>query len=225
MQTRTDVKKKTINLMDDLDAPKKIENIWSKLMRARVLLQSRPLKKSGHNKYAGFKYFELGDFLPEIQRIFADIGLCGHINFGSNFAELKILNSECPDEIVVFTCPNGSVSFKKESDPNDIQNIGAIQTYQRRYLWMVALEIAEHDAIDASPPMEASEIHVVEAQQKTLSQSQVDNILELCVESEMNPDKICDGFGVDRLEEIKQKNYSKILSRLEELCANKILVD
>ena len=31
-----------------------------------------------------------------------------------------------------------------------IQNLGAVETYQRRYLWMTAMEIVEHDILDAS---------------------------------------------------------------------------
>jgi hypothetical protein len=31
-----------------------------------------------------------------------------------------------------------------------VQNIGAVETYQRRYLWVAALEIVEHDALDAT---------------------------------------------------------------------------
>lgn len=31
---------------------------------------------------------------------------------------------------------------------HEVQNIGAVETYQRRYLWVAALEIVEHDALD-----------------------------------------------------------------------------
>jgi hypothetical protein len=34
-----------------------------------------------------------------------------------------------------------------------IQNLGAVETYQRRYLWMTAMEIVEHDILDASEPV------------------------------------------------------------------------
>ena len=39
-------------------------SVYRKLQEARIELQSKPLKKSGKNKFAGFEYFELGDFLP-----------------------------------------------------------------------------------------------------------------------------------------------------------------
>ena len=34
--------------------------VHKKLMEARIALQAAPLKKSGHNKFAGYQYFELG---------------------------------------------------------------------------------------------------------------------------------------------------------------------
>ena len=45
-------------------------SVYKKLSEARVMLQSMPLKKSGHNKFAGYNYFELGDFLPAVNTIF-----------------------------------------------------------------------------------------------------------------------------------------------------------
>jgi len=34
-----------------------------------------------------------------------------------------------------------------------IQNLGAVETYTRRYLWVTAMEIVEHDALDSSEPV------------------------------------------------------------------------
>ena len=49
-------------------------NVHKKLMQARVTLQSMALTKTGHNKFAGYQYFELGDFLPAVNQIFNDLG-------------------------------------------------------------------------------------------------------------------------------------------------------
>jgi hypothetical protein len=35
---------------------------------------------------------------------------------------------------------------------HEVQNLGAVETYIRRYLWVTALEIVEHDAIDSAEP-------------------------------------------------------------------------
>ena len=42
-------------------------SVHKKIMQARVSLQQSKLTKSGNNKFAGYKYFELGDFLPAAQ--------------------------------------------------------------------------------------------------------------------------------------------------------------
>ena len=49
--------------------------VYSKLQKARVLLQEQPLKKSGFISFAGFKYFELPDVLPSINVTFDNLFL------------------------------------------------------------------------------------------------------------------------------------------------------
>ena len=36
-----------------------------------------------------------------------------------------------------------------------IQNLGAVETYQRRYLWTALMEIVEHDALDGAAPLDS----------------------------------------------------------------------
>jgi hypothetical protein len=126
-------------------------NVYQKLQAARIKLQSTELKKSGHNKFAGYQYFELGDFLPTIQKIFSEIGLCGTVSFLAETASLTIFNCDKPEETVLFTSPMGSAALK---GCHEVQNIGAVETYQRRYLWVTAMEIVEHDALDATTAKE-----------------------------------------------------------------------
>jgi len=120
--------------------------VYSKLSRARVALQGRSLNKSGNNKFAGYKYFELADFLPTVQAIFNDVGLCDVISFTEDVATMTIYDVE-DGSSVVFTSPMGSANLK---GCHMVQNIGAVETYQRRYLYTVAMAIVEHDALDAT---------------------------------------------------------------------------
>jgi hypothetical protein len=122
-------------------------SVYKKLMAARVKLQATELKKSGNNKFAGYNYFELGDFLPAIQQIFNEIGLCGIVSYDIEYARLCITDVEDGSAITI-TSPMAEAQLKGN---HPIQNLGAVETYQRRYLWMTALEIVEHDAIDSSP--------------------------------------------------------------------------
>jgi len=123
-----------------------MSSVHKKLMQARIKLQATPLKKSGLNKFAGFQYFELGDFLPQIQQIFSEIGLCGVVSFDTQLATLTITATEDGSNIVL-TSPMAEANLK---GVHPIQNMGAVETYSRRYLWVTALEIVEHDALDAT---------------------------------------------------------------------------
>ena len=124
-------------------------SVHKKLMAARVQLQSIKLKKSGQNKFAGYSYFELGDFLPEIQNIFNNLGLCGVVSYDTEYAKLCITDVDDGTAIVI-TSPMAEANLK---GTHPIQNLGAVETYQRRYLWMTAMEIVEHDILDASEPV------------------------------------------------------------------------
>lgn len=126
-------------------------NVYQKLQQARISLQNTKLAKSRHNKFAGYMYFELGDFLPTTQSLFNDIGLCGTVCFTSDLATLSIFNIDKPEQVILFTSPMGSAALK---GCHEVQNIGAVETYQRRYLWVVAMEIVEHDALDATTKIE-----------------------------------------------------------------------
>ena len=65
-------------------------NIYQKLSKARVELQKLNLTKTGHNKFSDYRYFELSDFMPAINRIFNDVGLCGVVKFFEDKAELVV---------------------------------------------------------------------------------------------------------------------------------------
>ena len=132
-------------------------SVHKKLMQARIQLQGTKLSKSGKNKFAGYSYFELGDFLPTIQDIFNQIGLCGYVSFGKDLATLTITDTDGGGEIVI-TSPMAEANLK---GTHPIQNLGAVETYNRRYLWMAAMEIVEHDILDASKPLEEKPAPVI----------------------------------------------------------------
>lgn len=134
-------------------------SVFAKLQTARVKLQSTKLSKSGKNKFAGYEYFELGDFLPAIQTICKEVGLCGVVSFNDSMAYLTIHETE-GDGQIVFTSPMSSAQLK---GCHDVQNLGAVQTYLRRYLWTNAFELVEHDALDATTGSEPKTVKPKEA--------------------------------------------------------------
>ena len=126
-------------------------NVYQKLAIARAELGNRPLKKSGFNKFSGFSYFELSDFISEITKIFKDLNLVSVFkikpnDLGIETAYMDIINADNPNDIVSFEASTAEAAVKGAST---IQVLGAKHTYMRRYLWLEAMEIAENDAQDA----------------------------------------------------------------------------
>ena len=123
-------------------------NIYEKIQKARIALQHTAIKKSGLNKFAGFRYFELGDLLPHINNIFDDLGLFSAFNIKDNLASLTIVDTESPEATAVqFTSPIADASVKGTTP---VQSLGAVHTYLKRYLYLNALEIIENDTLDAN---------------------------------------------------------------------------
>ena len=120
--------------------------VYGKLQKARVKLQSLPIKKSGFNSYAGFRYFELGDFLPSVNTIFDELGLCSVFSIIDNKATLRIVDVEFGGA-VFFSSPTADAASGKAPP---IQALGSMHTYLRRYLMLNALELVENDIVDAT---------------------------------------------------------------------------
>jgi len=129
-------------------------NVYQKLNAARKKFHSQELKKSGHNKFAGYYYFELGDFIIPAINIFDELGLTSIITFKADVATMSIINNEKPDERIIIFSPMSEANLK---GCHPVQNLGAVETYIRRYLWVAALEIVEHDALDATTGSSAPE--------------------------------------------------------------------
>ena len=120
-------------------------NVYQRLQNARVELQKMNIKKSGENKYSGFKYFELKDFIPPLNEIFNQVGLSSNFSITDNIANLFIVNADKPEENILFTSPIAEAQLK---GCTPIQAVGAVHTYMKRYLYLNALEITEDDILD-----------------------------------------------------------------------------
>jgi hypothetical protein len=152
--------------------------VHKKLMQARMFLQQMSLKKSGHNKFSNYYYFELGDFLPQINEIFHGQGLCGVISYDTDYASLTITDVDDGTNIVI-TSPMVEANLK---GAHAIQNLGAVETYQRRYLWMTAMEIVEHDALDSSAPIKEVIITPTQGALESLPKDEQNYLRELAMD-------------------------------------------
>jgi hypothetical protein len=148
--------------------------VLGKLITARTELQTIPIQKSGHNKFAGYSYFELGDFLPAIQNLFAKHGLVDVIAFTAETATLTLYDISDGSSLK-FTSPMADAQLK---GCHPIQNLGAVETYQRRYLYVTCMAIVEHDALESvTGSSQGTPTPTTFDVAKTKSSSVVDNVL------------------------------------------------
>lgn len=132
-------------------------SVYTKLSDAREAFHRLELKKTGHNKFANYFYFELGDFLIPALEVFKKFGLLGVVSFGKKLASMTIVDLESGEKLVIES-PMSTAALK---GCHEVQNLGAVETYIRRYLWVAALEIVEHDAVDSSQPIKDQKNSVV----------------------------------------------------------------
>jgi hypothetical protein len=151
-------------------------NVYQRLNEARKMFHQTKLQKTGHNKFAGYYYFELGDFIVPALGIFHQVGLTSVIKFGKEIAEMHIINNEKPEEVIIVTSPMSEAALK---GCHPVQNLGAVETYIRRYLWVAALEIVEHDALDATTGKKGDGPVVKPTQTDPLSDDRMSVVLDV----------------------------------------------
>lgn len=109
------------------------------------MFQKANVKKSGRNTFSKYNYFELDDIVPPKTEIFNELALCDIISFSDTEATLTLVNIEKPEETLEFKSPMRDLELK---GANAVQLLGGVETYQRRYLYMMVLDIVENDQFD-----------------------------------------------------------------------------
>lgn len=118
--------------------------IFEKLNEARLRFQNAGIQKSGKNAYAGYTYYELSDILPEVNKLANELKFCCVVNFEKEIARLDFCDLEDNGKIT-FTSPMSTASLK---GCHEVQNLGAVETYIKRYLYQNCFEIVESDVLD-----------------------------------------------------------------------------
>lgn len=121
-------------------------NIYEKLQEIRTKLAQKKLKMTGKNEFAKYDYFELDDFLTPLNELMREYKITAYPSFTAELATLTAVNCEKPEERIAVTSPMGTANLK---GCHEVQNIGAVETYQRRYLYQALFDIAEHDGLNA----------------------------------------------------------------------------
>jgi len=118
--------------------------IYKKLQELKQTIAETKTTKSGKNTFSGYSYFELQDFMPLVISTCTKLGMTSAMSFGKELATLTLVDIEEGDK-VEFTMPVSEANLK---GCHPVQNLGAVVTYTRRYLWLTALDITEADALD-----------------------------------------------------------------------------
>ena len=197
------------------------KNIYLKLMEVRTNFHKLELKKSGHNKFANFKYFELGDFLVPATKLLNEIGLCPIITFTEELAKMTLVNTDNPSETIEFTSPMRDLELK---GANSMQSLGGCETYQTRYLYIQLLNIVESDSFDrVSGTEDNKEINTSKkytGNVRLISEAQLKRLYMLANGIDSDTIKeIIGKYGFSSSKDITMNEYNNICNEIENLKA------
>lgn len=126
------------------------QKIHQKIARIQKNLMAMKLPKSGENKFANFKYYELEDILPAIFKECYNQELFLEFSFSLEEAQLKVRNWNEPGESVITSVPMPEI-VPLNRGMNIMQSEGSYITYLKRYLLTNLFLIIEKDVVDAIP--------------------------------------------------------------------------
>ena len=181
-------------------------NLFEKIQEIRVRLQEEPIKMTGKNTYAGYDYFELDDFLKPLNRLMQEYKMVAIPSFAQDVATLTAINCEKPDEVFIITSPMGSAQLK---GCHEVQNIGAVETYQRRYLYQAMFDISESDALNKT--------HGKEDNAKTTAKSPAKPFPEVSKEDNISTIKQAlkgTNWTIDQAEQVSIKCFGRYINEL-----------
>lgn len=189
------------------------------IISIRVSLQNAKLKKSGKNKFAGFDYFELSDFLPKLNELMLEEDINDRYYIKDGYAVLELVKG---DEVNTYTMPfvmfDTPANIKVDKDTGevreiktmqDIQYLGALNTYYKRYLYLNAFGITDGEVIDS---MDNSELGKSEPKaEPKASPKQIELLNKLYKPEEMQT--IYDWAKVSTLNELTITQASKLIAK------------
>ena len=127
-------------------------NIHQKLLLVRDEFAQAEVKKTGKNIQLSSKFYELADIVPVARPIFTKYRLLPLTTFASGKATMVVVDVDSPEEKLIFELDVQTYEGNKAVTPP--QAYGAVVTYYRRYLYMVALDVVEADYLEnnLTPP-------------------------------------------------------------------------
>ena len=120
-------------------------NLYQKVAKIKGEMSSMKFSKTGRNSFTKFNYFQLDDFEPTLEKLCSQYGVVTYFMFALDVARMVVVDADDPTQKIEVDSPV-DVSFGKTS--TKMQDIGSMQTYARRYLFMSFFGITESDFLD-----------------------------------------------------------------------------
>ncbi|MDP4147109.1 MAG: ERF family protein [Bacillota bacterium] len=182
-------------------------NIYQKRQTCIVGLQKSKLKMTGENKFSNYKYYELGDFLPQLNELMKNNNLAAVFQYTNEEATLTLIDTENIEDKIIFSTP---VEVTQLKGCNGMQNIGGTQTFARRYLYIMAFEISETDVINNGEPDEDAELR-----RKKIDETKVKIIKDLIQKSHSDEAAFCKWARVKSVEDITNGKFNLCVETLD----------
>ncbi len=194
---------------------KKENTLNESIIKIRVDLQKSKIKKSGLNKFAGFTYYELADFLPKLNELMLAEGVNDIFNFDNELCSLQLVKG---DERNTYTIPftQFATPLNKNGTPSmqDIQYLGALNTYYKRYLYLNAFGITDGEVIDGMNNDDLGKNKNENTPKKTLAtEKQVAMIISMLGD---RVPKMLETYKITKVEELSVSQASEIISKVKE---------
>jgi len=188
------------------------------IIKIRVELQNSTIKKSGKNKFQGFTYYELKDFLPKLNELMLAHGVNDIISISEGHATLTLVKGEDRETYAIpFTVYETPVGNSNKKTMQDIQYLGALNTYYKRYLYLNAFGITDGEVIDSmdmnNVPTNEPKKSKKEALNSTLVQR--DKILKLASENKIDLNKALAFYHVEVIDELNHLDAEVIIKQGE----------
>ena len=196
-------------------ADKNTASIYEKLQKARVALSKEKLKKSGKNKFAGYEYFELSDFMPKSDELLLQNRLTPVFNFVDNLATLVLHDWDSESTIEFKTNGADATTFNRDGKPSnlEIQTLGSQHTYLKRYLYMHLMDVAENDGLEIqtkNPEHQPKEQTIKQPGKEMITKDQTAQILELFGERVEGLLNFC---KVDKLQDLTKTVAQQLIDK------------
>ena len=191
-------------------------NIYQKLVRARAKFIETKIEKTGNNTFAKYKYFQLDDFIPTIDKLNLEFGLITLFNLNNDMASLKVINVDNPTETIEFNVPSESVEIKGATK---IQNLGGEITYLKRYLYQNAYEITEPDLVEGVAENNKA-LQEAKAYKPKASKARED-LLKEANDLHINLENTMRFFKVNSIEELSDEQILTSITNFKKYIENK----